>query len=93
MPVIASRHVVSHNIFKEYVLLILLSATENINPKKKNERRIWDFVERRAVPLKMMKLGEELPKISRVCVNNTNPLPSLYNNPCSEREIINKAKK
>lgn len=40
--------------------------------------------------MKKTKLGEELPKISRVCVNNANPLPSLYNNTCSEREIINK---
>jgi hypothetical protein len=43
--------------------------------------------------MKKTKLGEELPKISRACVNNANPLPSLYNNTCSEREIINKRDK
>lgn len=51
------------------------------------------MVERRAVLLKMTKLGEELPKISRACVNNTNSLPSLYNNVCFECEIINKHRK
>ena len=40
--------------------------------------------------MKKTKLGEELPKISRACVNNANSLPSLYNKACSEREIINK---
>lgn len=40
--------------------------------------------------MKKMKLGEELPKISRACVNNANSLPSLYNNACFECEIINK---
>lgn len=48
--------------------------------------------ERRAVLLKMTKLGEELPKISRACVNNTNSLPSLYNKACFDCEIINKGK-
>lgn len=43
--------------------------------------------------MKKTKLGEELPKISRACVNNANSLPSLYNNTCSEREIINKRRK
>ncbi len=43
--------------------------------------------------MKTMKLGEELPKISRACVNNANSLPSLYNKACSEREIINKRQK
>ncbi len=43
--------------------------------------------------MKKTKLGEELPKISRACVNNANSLPSLYNNTCSEREIINKHRK
>lgn len=43
--------------------------------------------------MKKVKLGEELPKISRACVNNANSLPSLYNNPCFEREIINKQEK
>lgn len=43
--------------------------------------------------MKRMKLGEELPKISRTCVNNANSLPSLYNNPCFECEIINKREK
>lgn len=40
--------------------------------------------------MKTMKLGEELPKISRACVNNTNSLPSLYNKACFDCEIINK---
>jgi len=49
--------------------------------------------ERRAVLLKMTKLGEELPKISKACVNNANSLPSLYNKACFECEIINKGEK
>ena len=43
--------------------------------------------------MKKTKLGEELPKISRACINNANSPPSLYNNACSEREIINKHQK
>ena len=38
----------------------------------------------------MTKLGEELPKISRACVNNANSIPSLYNKACFNCEIINK---
>ena len=49
--------------------------------------------ERRAVLLKMTKLGEELPKISRICVNNANSIPSLYNKACFDCEIINKREK
>jgi len=43
--------------------------------------------------MKKTKFGEELPKISRACVNNANSLPSLYNNTCFECEIINKRRK
>lgn len=43
--------------------------------------------------MKKTKLGEELPKISRACVNNANSTPSLYNKACFEREIINKGEK
>ena len=43
--------------------------------------------------MKTMEFGEESPEKRRICVNNANSPPSLYNNACSERENINKRRK